>query len=224
MARHVYRRPHDYRRQMRRWFALFGVPASAPGEGPTMLFLKQSTATTFRIGPFVDEDDGKTAEGGLTLTQADFRLSKDGGAYAQKNDATGGTHDENGWYTCVLDTTDTNTLGALQIAVHESGALAVWHDAVVLPANVYDSMIDGSDSLQVDTVALSGDTTAADNAEADYDGTGYAKANSTMGTVTTITGLNDPTAAAIVNEWETQSQADPTGFHVNAREWLDQPD
>lgn len=31
------------------------------------------------------------------------------------------------------------------------------------------------------------------------------------------------TAAAIVNEWETQSQADPTGFHVNTREWLDQP-
>ena len=27
-----------------------------------------------------------------------------------------------------------------------------------------------------------------------------------------------PTAAAIVNEWESQSQADPTGFHVNAME------
>jgi hypothetical protein len=32
-----------------------------------------------------------------------------------------------------------------------------------------------------------------------------------------------PSAAAIVNEWETQSQADPTGFHVNVREWLSQP-
>ena len=30
-----------------------------------------------------------------------------------------------------------------------------------------------------------------------------------------------PTAAAIVNEWETQSQADPTGFHVNVKEWTD---
>lgn len=27
-----------------------------------------------------------------------------------------------------------------------------------------------------------------------------------------------PTAAAIVNEWESQSQADPTGFHVNVKE------
>lgn len=31
-------------------------------------------------------------------------------------------------------------------------------------------------------------------------------------------GLNDPTAAAIVDEFETQSQADPTGFHVNVLE------
>ncbi|HUX01813.1 MAG TPA: hypothetical protein VMY35_12630, partial [Phycisphaerae bacterium] len=27
-------------------------------------------------------------------------------------------------------------------------------------------------------------------------------------------------AAAVVNEWESQSQADPTGFHVNVMEWL----
>jgi len=26
--------------------------------------------------------------------------------------------------------------------------------------------------------------------------------------------------AAVVDEWETQSQADPTGFHVNVMEWL----
>ena len=32
-----------------------------------------------------------------------------------------------------------------------------------------------------------------------------------------------PTAAAIVDEWETQSQADPTGFHVNIQEVLGTP-
>ena len=31
-----------------------------------------------------------------------------------------------------------------------------------------------------------------------------------------------PTATEIVDEWETQSQADPTGFHVNVREWFGQ--
>lgn len=29
-----------------------------------------------------------------------------------------------------------------------------------------------------------------------------------------------PTATEIVDEWESQSQADPTGFHINAMEWL----
>lgn len=32
-----------------------------------------------------------------------------------------------------------------------------------------------------------------------------------------------PTATEIVDEWESQSQTDPTGFYVNVREWLDQP-
>ncbi len=37
-------------------------------------------------------------------------------------------------------------------------------------------------------------------------------------TLTANTNFNDPTAAVIVNEWESQSQADPTGFHVNLYE------
>ena len=37
------------------------------------------------------------------------------------------------------------------------------------------------------------------------------------GTESAYTGT-PPTAAAIVDEWETQSQADPTGFHVNFKE------
>ena len=45
--------------------------------------------------------------------------------------------------------------------------------------------------------------TAADNAELDYDGTGYAKANSTMGTVTTNTDL--VTAAAVRTEMDSNS-------------------
>ena len=40
----------------------------------------------------------------------------------------------------------------------------------------------------VDVISISGDSGAADNLELDYDGTGYAKANSTIGTATTVTG------------------------------------
>jgi len=118
-------------------------------------FLRQGTAATVKIGPFLDDTDGKTSETGLTLSQADVRLSKNGGDYAQKNDASACTHDELGEYACPLDATDTATLGRLRLIVHESGALPVWHDFMVVPANVYDSLF-GADTLEVDTVAVEG--------------------------------------------------------------------
>jgi hypothetical protein len=143
-------------------------------------FLKQSTAVDVLVGPFVDDGDGKTAETGLTIAQADVRLSKNGQNMAQKSDNTSCVHDELGMYNCELDATDTNTVGQLTISIHESGALPVRLDYHVVEEAVYDAMYGGS--------AAGPNTTTP------------------------------PTAAAIVNEWESQSQADPTGFHVNVKE------
>jgi len=56
----------------------------------------------------------------------------------------------------------------------------------------------------VDVGAVSGDTTAADNLELDYDGTGYAKANSTIGTATDVT--NGVTASTVT---------DKTGYSIS---------
>lgn len=114
-----------------------------------MRFLRQSTAVDVAIGPFLDSTDGITAETGLTLSQADIRLKKNNGAWAQVSDATAATHEENGWYEKELDATDTNTLGILIIAVHESGALPVWHTFHVVPANIWDSWF-STDLQQVD--------------------------------------------------------------------------
>lgn len=108
------------------------------------MWLKQSTACTITLGPFVDDTDGKTAETGLTISQADVRLRKNGGAAAQANESTSATHDENGYYSKPLNTTDTNTAGRLQVCVSESGALPVWHEFLVLPAAIYDAMVGGT--------------------------------------------------------------------------------
>ena len=112
------------------------------------IWLKQSTAVDVILGPFVDETDGKTAETGLTLSQADCILIKGAAAAAQKNDATSATHLSNGHYKVPLNATDTGTLGRLRLLVNESGALPVWADYMVAPANVWDSMF-GADRLQV---------------------------------------------------------------------------
>ena len=117
-------------------------------------WIKQSTASTVKLGPFLDDTDGKTAETGLTISQADIRLSKNGGAFAQSNNIAGATHNENGYYDVPLNTTDANTLGTLRVAVSKSGALPVWQDFMVVPANVWDSMFGGS-VLNVNVATMS---------------------------------------------------------------------
>jgi hypothetical protein len=113
-----------------------------------MQFLKQSTAVTIPAGPFLDDADGKTAETGLSIIQADIRLSKNGNDFAQAHNAAGATHDENGYYDVPLDTTDTDTLGCLRITISKSGALPVWEDFMILPAAVYNAVF-GSGSIFV---------------------------------------------------------------------------
>ena len=111
------------------------------------MFLKQSTAYTFRMGPFLDETDGKTAETGLTISQADVRLSKAGGNFAQKNESTSASHDEIGYYIVILDATDTATVGELLVAVHESGALPVFKTFQVVEEAIYDAIYGASADL-----------------------------------------------------------------------------
>jgi len=124
--------------------------------------LKQSTAFTFRIGPFVDATDGDTAETGLTIAQADIQISKNGGAFAQTSASSPTTtHDADGWYQCPLTTTDTNTLGPLTVKIRKSGALVVWEHFMVVPAAVYDSLVGGSDTLPVDVTQWSGSNVAS---------------------------------------------------------------
>ena len=107
------------------------------------MYLRQSTSQVIKVGPFLDETDGRTAETALTLTNTDFRLSKDGGNFASSSTGSG-THDENGIYDKTLSTTDTNTVGELVVHVDESGALPVTHRYWVLEEAIYDALFGAS--------------------------------------------------------------------------------
>lgn len=102
--------------------------------------LRQSTAVDVLVGPFVDSTDGDTEETGLTISQSDVLLSKNGQTLAQKNDANAAAHDADGYYNCPLNTTDSNTVGQLVLEVHVAGALAVRHDFQVIEEAVYDAL------------------------------------------------------------------------------------
>lgn len=115
------------------------------------IILKQSTASQeILLGPFLDDTDGKTAETGLTIANTDIKIWKAGGTSEASKNSGGATHIAAGRYYAVLDATDTDTLGSLEINVHVAGALPVRRECVVLAANVYDSLIGGTDLLQVD--------------------------------------------------------------------------
>ena len=180
-----------------------------------MKILRQSTSQLLRFGPFVDSTDGVTPETALTIAQADMQLSKDGAAFAQKNASGPATHDIDGWYSTTLNTTDTATLGELIFQVNVSGALPSFIHYTVVHASSYDAFVTNglndfdptsdtvatvtsvTNQVTADVTSVSGDTTAANNLELDYDGTGYAKANSTIGTCTTNTDMRGTDSALL---------------------------
>ena len=187
-----------------------------------MQFLKQSTAATIKLGAFVDDTDGKSAETGLTISQADIRLSKNGGDFAQTNNATGATHDEFGYYDIPLDTTDTNTLGRLLVAVHESGALPVWKEFLVVTANVYDTLC-STDTFDVNVTALADDvitagkfdeSTAYPLKSADTGATQVARVGADSDTLETLSDQLDVVQTDLDNP--AQYKADVSGLALEA--------
>ena len=122
------------------------------------MFLKQSTAYTFRMGPFLDDTDGKTAETGLTIEDSHIRVSKAGANFIDKNETTNAAHDEAGFYVVILNTTDTNTVGELQIAIHMSGALPVFKTFQVVEEDIYAAIFAGSATLAASVASVLADT------------------------------------------------------------------
>ena len=167
-----------------------------------MRYLKQSTSVDLPIGPFLDQTDGFTAETALTITQPDIRLKKNGGNWDQKNAAQTLTHEENGWYEVTLDATDTDTLGHLMLAVHESGALPVFHEFLVVPAAAYDALISGSGvGMRADIRGINGN--ADSPVILDRSARGITRGTVTTGATTSSipTSSLDP-AAVVADQWK----------------------
>lgn len=142
--------------------------------------LKQSTASQeIPLGYFVDSTDGNTEKTALTIANTDIKLWKSGATTLANKNSGGATHISNGIYYAVLDATDTNTLGPLVVFVHVTGALPVRVECEVLPANVYESLVNGTEWLETTTlkndVSISGTTITVlkqDGATTQYTKTG----------------------------------------------------
>lgn len=122
-----------------------------------MILLKQSTAATLRVGPFMDATNGVTPETGITLGAADqAELLKHTGATVDISGATwAAVTGVGGWYDLSLTTSHTDTLGMLTVVVQdESVSTPAFARAMVVPAMVYDSLVGGTDTLDVQVTGL----------------------------------------------------------------------
>lgn len=151
-----------------------------------MRLLKQSTSVKVPVGPFVDATDGGTLEGSIAWATGEAALIKhDAAAIVNIGTNTWSAHLGGGMYNVTLTASDTDTLGLLTIVGYDTAARPVKQEFMVVPANVYDSLVLGTDFLKSDAVqangeamsgflsgttrfnadvkALNGDTTAAAN-------------------------------------------------------------
>lgn len=166
------------------------------------MWLRQSTASQeILLGRFVDSADGNSEETTLTINAGDIKLWKEGATTLTDKNSGGATHIANGLYYAVLDATDTNTLGKLEVHVHVSGALAVKREYMVLPAVVYDALVLGTDNLDVSVTQWTGTNVATP------DTAGYPKVTVKSGTGTGEVSLTSGVAAVNVTQWLGQAAA-----------------
>jgi len=125
-----------------------------------------------------DPTDGSAVTGDAANITA--QISKDGAATAATNDTN----------PTELDATDAPGIYLFDLTQAESNADLIILSPVSANATIEPLIIYTEPEIRsADAVALSGDSTAADNAEAFFDGTGYAGTNNVIPTVTTATNV-----------------------------------
>jgi hypothetical protein len=199
--------------------------------------------------PLTDSTDFVTREESVVYNQAGLDLvwnfQTTAGARTQTavTPTTGGgdydwTNQGNGDYTIGIPASggasiNNDTEGFGWFSGLATGILS-WVGPVVgfRAAALNNALIDGGDNLDVNTVEISGDSGAADNLELDYDGTGYNKSNSTIGTTTTNTDMRGTDSALLAASAPANfgdlaitvttgrvtvgTNADKTGYDLNA--------
>lgn len=118
-------------------------------------WLRQATPVTMSLGPFLNTITF-TSMSSLTIAQANVKVALHNQAYTASNHAgVQGQLDQQGCYAIRLDDWDTRQLGQFRLRVHVTGALPITETFMVVPPNVFDSLVSGSDTLAVTTVHIS---------------------------------------------------------------------
>jgi hypothetical protein len=147
-----------------------------------MRYLKQNTATRVTVGPFLDVSDAKTPEVALTATNEKLTFVVDDAgvptlvidatatASAGNNDFVHITNDDAGYYDLELTAAQTNYVGRAVLSInYVTDHLPVFHEFMIVPANVYDSFF-GTDVLYVDVQEINSAEVTGNGDETPWDG------------------------------------------------------
>jgi hypothetical protein len=145
----------------------------------------------YRVTFPIFDADGDLVTGAASL---DSEVSKDGGTFADCTNEATEIATSSGMYYLDLTSTEMNA-DTVAVIVKTGTAGAKTTPIVLYPEEAGD--------IRVNVTQISGDGGAADNLEADYDGTGYNKSNSTIGTCTTNTDMRGTDSAATASALST---------------------
>ena len=147
-----------------------------------MRFFKTNTASRVTVGPFLDKTDGITAEVSLTATNERITLVVDDGgvptlvidstctASGGNNDLVHITNDDAGYYDLELTAAQLNYVGRAVLSLnYATDHLPVFHEFMIVPANVYDSFF-GTDVLYVDVQEINSAEVTGNGDETPWDG------------------------------------------------------
>lgn len=158
-----------------------------------MQFLKQNTSIKVAMGPFVDATDGFTLETAIAFATTEANAIKsDAAAVTDIGINTWSAHLGGGYYNVTLTAGNTDTLGMLVLEAHDTAARPVRREFMVVPANIYDSLIAGTDKLdvnlnQINENAIAGFLTGTTRLKTDVELLG---ANAIASFLSGTTGLN----------------------------------
>ena len=176
------------------------------------MWAKQSTAATLIVGPILDSTGAEFT----TAVIGDLSISKNGGTLTAMASAATLTHIANGQYTLVTTTGNLDTLGRAQITCNKSTYQMPTVNLMVVPANVFDSMVLGTDALDVSAIQFAGQTiTAAAGVTVPSSIASPTNITAATGVVlsgVTHTGAVIPTVSTVTNGVTVTTNNDKTGY------------
>jgi hypothetical protein len=178
-------------------------------------YLKQNTDSYITVGPALDKTAGFGNEDGLTVTSFAGVLVKEVQSSAcTHTDFTPSATAANDWgmaaighgglYQLKIPDSEINFVGSAKLAIwYDAEALPFWEEFMVVPANVWDSLV-GTDILDVSVTQIAGVaqslTDLKDFADTGYDPSTHKVAGVVLtDTCTTNTDMRGTNSAALAS-------------------------